>query len=62
MPSPRYLQEDEVTADGNGNPVLERRLFLLDCRLQEAQIQERYPALWAYLEEGKAQGMAECYL
>ena len=62
LPSPRYLSEDEVPADSTGNPVLERRLFLLDCQLEEAEVEKRYPKLWAYLEEGKAQGIAERYL
>ena len=62
LPSPRYLPGDEVLADGRGNPVLERRLFLLDCRLKEHEIEEQYPKLWAYFEEGKARGVAESYL
>ena len=62
LPSPRYLPEDEIAADEKGNPVLGRRLFLLDCRLEEEQIREKYLALWAYLEEGKAQGISERYL
>ena len=62
LPGPRYMPEDEVGADMMGNPVLERRLFLLDCRLDEEQIKRRYPTLRAYLEEGKAQGIAERYI
>ena len=62
LPSPRYLPEDEVLADGARNPVLERKLFLLDCRLPEGEIAERLPRLGAYLEEGKAQGIANRYL
>ena len=62
LPSPRYLSEDEVSADCTGNPVLERRLFLLDCQLKEVEIEKRYPKLWAYLEEGKAEGIAERYI
>ena len=62
LPSPRYLPDTEIFADGIGNPVLERRLFLLDCRLSEEEIMERLPTLRAYLEEGKAQGVADRYL
>lgn len=62
LPSPRYLSEDEITADSKGNPLLERRLFLLDCRLEENEIKTRYPYLWVYLDEGKAQGIPERYL
>ena len=62
LPSPRYLSEDEVPADSTGNPVLKRRVFLLDCQLEEPEVERRYPKLWAYLEEGKAQGIAARYL
>ena len=62
LPSPRYLPVNEAPADDKGNPVLERRLFLLDCRLKEDEIERRHPRLWAYLEEGKARGVAERYL
>ena len=62
LPSPRYLTENEVTADEIGNPLLKRQLFLLDCRLPEDVVKERYPTLWAYLEEGKAQGIADRYI
>ena len=62
LPSPRYLPETEILADSTGNPVLDRRLFLLDCHLSEEEIKERLPSLEAYLEEGKAQGIADRYL
>ncbi len=62
LPSPRYLPEDEVAADSTGNPVLDRRLFLLDCRLTEAEIEKKYPALWRYLEEGESRDVARRYL
>ena len=61
LPSPRYLQKNEVPADKDGNPVLKRRLFLLDCRLSEAQTRRKYPALWKYLYGGGA-GVAKRYL
>lgn len=62
LPSPRYLQKNEVAADKDGNPVLEHPLFLLDCRLGETHIRREYPALWKYLEEGEVLGVAKRYL
>ena len=62
LPSPRYLPEDEVAADGAGNPVLDHSLFLLDCPLGEAEIGRKYPALWRYLEEGKSRDIAKRYI
>jgi len=52
LPSPRYILQDEIEADENGEPILDRRLFLLDCRVPEVVIKERYPTLWAYLQTG----------
>lgn len=36
--------------------------MLIDCPLPESVVKERYPALWAYLAEAKAAGIAEGYL
>lgn len=62
LPSPRYVKIDEIEADAQGFPLIERRLFLLDPGLPEQEIERRYPALWNYLEEGKARGLHERYL
>lgn len=62
LPSPRYLQEDEVLVDKTGNPKLEHRLFLLNCRWEEERIKMDSPSLWKYLEEGKSKGVHERYI
>ena len=61
LPSPRFLP-DEVPADQHGHPLLDRRLFLLDCRLPEEAVRQQHPALWRYLQEGEAKGVAKRYL
>jgi hypothetical protein len=61
LPGPRYIPTDIVEADKNGVPKLDRRLFMLDCRLPEADIKRLYPSLWAYLETGKPE-VSETYL
>ncbi len=62
LPSPRYVPEDEVEGDRMGNPLLKLRLFLLDPPWTESEIKKRYPNLWAYLEEGKAEGVTDRYI
>lgn len=62
LPSPRFLPEDEVFADENGIPLIDRRLFLLDTKLSEDRINECYPALFAYLQDGRASGIQKRYL
>lgn len=62
LPSPRYLESDEIEADSHGNPKLARRLLLLDSHLNEEEIRRRFPTLYAYLEEGKARNLHEGYL
>ena len=62
LPSPRHVPDDEIKCDRKGNPLLEKRLFLLDPPWTENEIRERYPNLWAYLEAGKAEGIADRYI
>lgn len=62
LPSPRYIREDEIKADKDGNPALDRKLFLLDIRLQENEIKSKFPTLWAYLQEGRDSGLSERYI
>lgn len=62
LPSPRYLTTDEIEADIEGNPILQQRLFLLDCRLPESEVKKLYPTLWAYFEEGLRSKVADRYL
>ena len=61
LPSPQRLRDDEIIADPEGHPILDGKLFLLDCPLPEREIQEQYPALWSYLGHGVAQGVHERY-
>lgn len=53
LPSPRYVPTNKIESDPHGLPVIDRQLFLLDCRLAETEVCERYPELWKYLESGK---------
>lgn len=53
LPSPRYLPNDEIEADEAGLPLLEHRLFHLNCSLPEIQVQAQFPRLWRYLVSGK---------
>jgi adenine-specific DNA-methyltransferase len=62
LPSPRYLPDDEVKPRRDGTPRIERRLFLLDTALDEAEIRRRYPGLAAYLAHGRARGVSKRYL
>lgn len=52
LPSTRYVKDDEVKADADGVPLLDKRLFLLDCDQPEDVIQRDFPSLWAYLKTG----------
>lgn len=62
LPSPRFLDVEEVEADKLGDPLLATRLYLLTCDEPEATVQRKYPALWAYLQTGIARGLNEGYL
>ncbi len=62
LPSPRYLETDEVLADEHGNPKLTPQLFLVHCSLPEETVRREYLTLWRYLETGKARGLDQRYL
>jgi len=62
LPSPRYLEADEVQADDCGNPLVARQQVLVDCRLPPDSVRRKYAALWAYLQEGVKAGVHERYL
>jgi hypothetical protein len=62
LPSSRHLPSAVIEAEPDGSPRLERPLALIDCDLPEQVIQKRHPEFWAYLEQGKAQGIPAGYL
>ena len=62
LPSSRYLLADEIKADNQGNPILEKPLFLLACNFAENVIKTTYPFLWKYLQLGIERGIDKTYL
>ncbi len=52
LPSSKYIPNDVIESDKNRNPVLSKKLFLLNVRLPENEIKLKYPALSKYLHEG----------
>ena len=58
LPGSRHIPEDEIKADEDGLPVIDRQLFLLDTRLPVDEIALRHPALAAYLATGTKDGKA----
>lgn len=62
LPSPRYLTTDEVEGDAKGEPILERKRFLLACDLPEEAVRASHPVLWRYLQKGVEDGINERYL
>ncbi|MGE3800120.1 MAG: hypothetical protein AB7H80_03800, partial [Candidatus Kapaibacterium sp.] len=61
LPGPHSLPDQEIVADPEGHPILDNKLFLLDCSLPEREIKEDYPSLWQYLEIGLERGVHERY-
>jgi hypothetical protein len=61
LPAARRLASNLVTANEDGEPLIEHGLWLLDCRLPEDHIRARYPRLWQYLEGGR-ESVGRAYL
>ena len=62
LPSSRYLPVDEVLATEEGEPAIDRKLYLLICNLPEDKVRSNYPSLWKYLQAGIKRGIDQRYL
>lgn len=64
LPGSRYIPEDEIKADKDGFPLINKQVFLLDTHLSEDEIAQRYPTLAIYLANGTKgdQAVADRYL
>lgn len=62
LPSPRQLKATSIDDGGDGYPLIDRQLCVIDCNLPEPIVQANYPALWEYLETAKALGILNGYL
>ena len=62
LPSPRHLKISKIGSKKGGIPLLPKVSYLLDCRLEEKVVERKFPKLWAYLQSGIKQGVADRYL
>lgn len=62
LPSPRHLKQTVIDADADGYPLLHPQLCVIDCDLPEHVLEDRHPALWAYLRTAESRGIKERYL
>ena len=62
LPSSKYINENIVKADQYGLPILEKRLFLLNCNIGEDEIKKKYSSLYKYLQQGEQKGLPSKYL
>lgn len=62
LPSPRQLKTTSIDADGDGYPLLDRQLCVIDCNLPEPMVEARHPALWGYLQTAQSLGIMDGYL
>lgn len=62
LPSSRNLPDDEIAANDQGFPLVEKQLVLIDCALPEEVVRSNHSGLWEYLEEGRSRGVADTYL
>jgi len=62
LPSPRYLKVPVVESDSNGEPVIEKKRFLLSISCMPDETKRKYPFAWKYLEKGVKEGVDQGYL
>lgn len=61
LPSTRYIKANEISSDDDGVPLLDKRLFLIDCDQPEEELEHHEPELWKYLQGGR-ESVATRYL
>lgn len=62
LPNSRYILNDEIKADNDGNPLLEKDVLLLVCTLSEENVKATYPLLWKYFQVGIEKKVNKGYL
>ena len=62
LPSPRHLKTTSIDADGDGYPLLDHQLCVIDCNLPEPMVEAMHPALWRYLQTAQSLGIMDGYL
>lgn len=62
LPSSKYINDNIIKADQQGLPILEKRLFLLNCEYDEDEIKKKYVSLYRYLKRGERLGLPSKYL
>lgn len=62
LPSPRFLKENIILSDNEGNITLEQKQFLFSCGLPEDILKEKYPSVWEYIQEGIKRGINKGYI
>ena len=62
LPGPRDLKDDIIESDGEGNPLLNDQLVILNCDIPEQRIKTAYPGLYNYLKSGELECINNGYL
>lgn len=62
LPSSKYITDNVIRADQDGLPILEKRLFLLNCDIGEEELENKYSSLHKYLKRGEQLGLPNKYL
>jgi adenine-specific DNA-methyltransferase len=62
LPSPRNIEEEVIERDSKFEPVTKKNSYLLNCRLPENVVKQRYRSLWNYLQLGLKRKVNRRYL
>lgn len=57
LPGPRFLRDTIIDADGEGEPKIEKRRYLLSLDVPPDEVKRRFPRAYQYLQEGERAGV-----
>lgn len=62
LPSPKDVKESGVRPNGDGEPAIPNKHYLLSCSLPVVDLKNKYPSLWKYYQHGLDEKVNEGYL
>lgn len=62
LPSPRYVSNDVIATDAQGNADLQQKLYLFSCNWSKVALENKYPGVLRYIAIGEQNRVDQGYI